>query len=96
MVDYHAIVEMIRHDPLAVFGFLACGLSGVLYFRMLRRLVAVGVHIHAIRGMTFTVTVAYLRSRSRFGWSASLPYVTWATIGVGIAMLVAGVFRLAP
>jgi hypothetical protein len=96
MLDYRTIVDMVQRDPLVVFGFLVCGLAGLLYFRMLRRLLGAGAHIHSILAVAFTVPIAYLRNCSRFGWSPSLPYATWATLSVGIAMLVVGLFRLAP
>ena len=73
MLDYRTIVEMVQRDPLAVLGFLVCGLSGRPLVPDVTK-AAWGRRTHPLNSRhDFYGASRLLRNCSRFGWSASLP-----------------------
>ena len=93
------IVSMMKHDPMAVLGFILIGASAVLAFRLHRKLLEVGedtshLFIRIPNTAVWTVPRAYLKARSKHGWSAWSAYAMWLCAVSGIVLLVAGLFRL--
>ncbi len=93
------VASMIRHDPMAVIGFILIGASAVLAFRLHRKLLEVGEDtsyqfIRIPNTAVWTVPRAYLKARSKHGWSAWPAYAMWLCAVSGIVLLVAGLFRL--
>jgi hypothetical protein len=93
------IMEMVRHDPLVVIGFLLIGLSGWQSFVIYRRLAESGYKIRGYFAMwptigTMPLAYLHLKHRSQRGWSAWPAYLVWLLTVAGTAALVAGLFRL--
>jgi len=93
------IVSMMKHDPMAVLGFVLIGASAVLAFRLHRKLLEVGKDTsHLLTRIpntaVWSVPRAYLKARSKHGCSAWPAYAMWLCAVSGIVLLVAGLFRL--
>ena len=93
------VVLMIRRDPIVVMGFILIGASAVLAFRLHRKLLEVGqdtsyLFLSIPSTAIWTVPRAYLKARSRHGWSAWPAYLMWLGVISGVTLLVAGLFRL--
>jgi hypothetical protein len=93
------IVSVMEHDPMAVLGFILIGASAVMAFRLHRKLLEVGkdtsyLFLRIPHTAVWTIPRAYLRARSKHGWSAWPAYAMWLCAVSGIVLLVAGIFRL--
>jgi hypothetical protein len=89
--SWQIILEMTRHDPAAVFGFVFLGASGVLSFHILLKLNKAGYPLGA---NAFGGTIKYLKLRATHGWSPWPAYLSWVCLAVGVALLFLGLFRL--
>jgi hypothetical protein len=93
-----SLMTLVRHDPMAIIGLLLIGTSGVLFFHVLCKTTMVGHHLPSnffeFKGIIWTVPLAYLRARSRQGWSAWPAYLIWPFGLAGSVLLVLGLFRL--
>jgi hypothetical protein len=99
LLNYETIVWVIRHDPMPVLGFTLMGASAVLSFHLHRKLQAAGERnlnqlITIPNTALWTLPRAYLKARSRHGWSAWPAYAVWACVVSGLMLLVAGLARL--
>ena len=93
------VVSMIKHDPMAVMGFVLIGASAVLAFHLHRKLLAVGEDtsdqfIRIPNTAVWTVPRAYVKAGSKHGWSTWPAYAVWLCAVSGIGLLIAGLFRL--
>jgi predicted benzoate:H+ symporter BenE len=93
------VVSMIGHDPMAVIGFVLIGASAVLAFHLHRKLLEVGLDTSNLffrvpNTAVWTVPRAYLKARSKHGWSPWPAYAVWLCMVSGIALLIVGLSRL--
>lgn len=92
------IIRFVKHDPLPVVGLVLIGLSGVLWFRILRMLLSAGYKVPGyFEGwpLAWTLPMAYLSRRSEQKWSPLPAYLIWAAFVAGCGCLIAGLFQLA-
>lgn len=98
MLHTGSLMTLVRHDPMAITGLLLIGISGVLFFHVLRKTTMVGHHLPSnffdFKGTIWSVPLAYLRVRSQQGWSPWPAYLIWPFGIVGVILLVMGLFRL--
>jgi hypothetical protein len=92
--NLRAIAELVRHDPLAVLGFLLLGASAVLHFHVETKLSDAGIRGRYFNGLNLRAPVEYLRVRREQGWWAWPAYLVWPLLFCGIVLLVVGLFRL--
>lgn len=92
----HNVLYMVRHDPLAIVGFLLLGASAVLFVHIQFKMRQVGYKTYPpfARPYDWTLPLEYLRIRSKHGWSPWPAYLAWPCLGIGILVLVLGLFRL--
>jgi hypothetical protein len=93
-------MEMVRHDPLVVIGFVLIGLSGWQSFVIYRRLATSGYKWRGYREAwpligTMPIAYLYLKERKENGWSPWPAYLIWIFAVGGTAALVVGLFHLA-
>ena len=95
-MNFSSIIEIVRHDPLAVLGFLFIGFSGWAFFHVYLKLQRSGAEMPQGMPMSLLVLIprAYLRERARYGWPTWPAYIVWISALVGFAVLVAGLFLL--
>jgi hypothetical protein len=99
MFDRRVIIDMARHAPLVIVGFLLIGLSGWVSFIIYRRLAQSGYKWDAYSEVwpfisTLPLAYLYLRGRKQRGWSAWPAYIVLLSAVGGITPLVVGLFRL--
>jgi hypothetical protein len=75
------------------------GVSAVLVFRLYRKLLQAGEDTSALFSLImnpafWTVPRAYLETRSKHGWPSWPAYAAWFCGASGMALLIAGLFRL--
>lgn len=89
--NWQTIVEMARHDPAAVAGFLLIGASSVLFFPIAMKLSRAG---HSISANGLGVPFTYLKVRAKHDWTPWPAYLSWLCLIAGVALLVFGAFHL--
>jgi len=99
MSDFKTSIQFVAQNPLPVVGFLLIGLSGRQSFVVLRRLLGGGYRWRDCFPMwpymgTTPIAHLYLKARKQNGWSPWPAYLIWIFLVVGVAALVAGLFRL--
>jgi len=91
------IIDFVRQDPLPVLGLLLLSFSGVLLFRIHRKLQQIGDKSYELRipsDAAWTVPRAYLKARLKQGWSPLPAYAVWGCAVFGIIIFVIGLFKL--
>jgi MFS superfamily sulfate permease-like transporter len=84
---------------MAVIGFALIGASATLVFHLHRKLLEIGEDTSRLffripNTAVWTVPRAYLKARSKHGWSAWPACALWLSFVLGIILLIAGLFRL--
>jgi hypothetical protein len=94
--NLRAIVEMARHDPMALLGFLLIGAFAVLFFRVQFKMQKAGYKTYDVfvSSRKYGMPTEYLRIRKQHGWSPWPAYLLWPCLLAGIALLIAGLLRL--
>jgi len=94
--NWRAIVEMTRHDPLVILGFLLIGAFVVLFFHVQFKMQEAGHKAYDVfvSSRKYAMPTEYLRIRKQHGWSPWPAYLIWPCLLLGIAVLVIGVYRM--
>lgn len=91
------IISFVKRNPLPVLGLLLFGVSGLLLFRLHRKLQEIGDKSYALKipsDIAWTVPQAYLKARLKQGWSPWPAYAGWGCLVSGLVLSVVGLFRL--
>jgi hypothetical protein len=94
--NLRAIVEMARHDPMAILGFVLIFAFGALFTHVQLRMRETGYSTYAafVSLRKWGLPAEYLRIRQQRGWSPWPVYLMWPCLIVGIVLLIVGVSRL--
>jgi hypothetical protein len=92
--SFHIISYMVRHDPLAVGGFvLMCSFS-VLFVHVQFKMREIGYKTYPMfsRPSDWGLPAKYLRVRKQYGWSPWPVYLMLPCLLLGLVALVVGLF----
>ena len=90
------LLTVVRHDPLAVLGFLLVGAFSVLFIHVQFKMREVGYATNPFfaRPYDWGLPAKYLKIREQHGWSPWPVYLMWLCLALGVAALVGGLFLL--
>jgi hypothetical protein len=93
-----ASLYILQHDPLFLAGLFLIGLSGLIFFRIHKKLDKAGQASYQRSflpiGLWFEITRKYVSCAGPNGWSLLPAYVVWICIALGVSLLVLGLIRL--
>jgi hypothetical protein len=94
--NLHILVEMARHDPAVIMGFLLIGTFAVLFIHIELKMREVGYKPNPFTRPSeyHALPFEYLRIRVKHGWSPWPAYLIWPCLAFGVALLVFGVAHL--
>jgi len=93
--NLHQALYLVKHDPVAVAGFLLIGGFAVLWFHIQLKMVRAGYKTSGqVLLFGWDTPMQYLKVRSRHDWSPWPAYLLWPCLLAGVIGLVFGLFRL--
>jgi hypothetical protein len=94
--NLHMVLEVARHDPALVLGFLLVALYAALFIHIELKMREAGYKpnpfTHAIE--YHGLPLEYLRIRQKYGWSPWPAYLTWPCLVTGCVLVILGVVWL--
>jgi len=92
----HMLLEMARHDPAAVLGFLLLGAYSILFIHIQFKMRDAGYDAYPLlwRPKDWGLPFEYLKIRAKHGWSPWPAYLVWPCLIAGVILLVFGLFHL--
>ncbi len=90
------VVYMAKHDPAVIVGFLLIGSASAMFMHIQFKMIRAGYKTSwgKLPANGWDTPFAYLRVRSKHGWSPWPAYLLWPCMIVGIVIFALGVFRL--
>lgn len=91
-----AMTYMVRHDPWPILGFILLGMFAVLFVHIQFKMREIGYKTYPLfaRPSDWGLPTQYLKVRTKHNWSAWPVYLMWPCLGLGVFLLVFGLFRL--